>query len=159
MGFCNVLEPHMTPAALPLEGIRILDFTRVLAGPLHRPAGGSGRRGHQDRAAPGRRLPRHWPHAERRKRAVHRDEPQQEKHGARPQIPEAVALVHAMAAQADVVVENFRPGVAERLGIGAAALQGLNLKLVVVSVSGFGQTGPLAHRPAYDIIVQAMSGD
>src|SRR5256885_17217256 len=63
-----------------------------------------------------------------------------------------------MAAQADVVVENFRPGVAERLGIGASQLRALNPRLVYVSVSGFGQTGPLAHRPAYDIIVQAMSG-
>ena len=72
--------------------------------------------------------------------------------------PEAVALVHEMAAQADVVVENFRPGVAERLGIGASQLRALNPRLVYVSVSGFGQTGPLAHRPAYDIIVQAMSG-
>ena len=72
--------------------------------------------------------------------------------------PDAVALVHEMARQADVVVENFRPGVAERLGIGPEKLRGLNPRLVYVSVSGFGQTGPMAHRPAYDIIVQAMSG-
>ena len=57
-----------------------------------------------------------------------------------------------------MVVENFRPGVADRLGIGADKLRSLNPKLVYVSVSGFGQTGPMAHRPAYDIIVQAMSG-
>jgi CoA:oxalate CoA-transferase len=56
------------------------------------------------------------------------------------------------------VIENFRPGVAERLGIGAGALRAINPRLVYVSVSGFGQTGPLAHRPAYDIIIQAMSG-
>jgi CoA:oxalate CoA-transferase len=70
----------------------------------------------------------------------------------------AVELVRELAQQCDVVVENFRPGVAERLGIGYATLAAVNPRLVYVSVSGFGQTGPFAHRPAYDIIVQAMSG-
>ncbi len=72
--------------------------------------------------------------------------------------PEAVALARELALQCDVVVENFRPGVAERLGIGADALMALNPKLVYVSISGFGQSGPLSRRPAYDIVVQAMSG-
>ena len=72
--------------------------------------------------------------------------------------PQAAEIVQELAQKVDVVVENFRPGVAERLGIGPEKLRALNPKLVYVSVSGFGQTGPLAHRPAYDIIVQAMSG-
>ena len=72
--------------------------------------------------------------------------------------PEAIALVLDLAAKCDVVVENFRPGVAERLGFGYEALAARNPRLVYVSVSGFGQTGPYAHRPAYDIILQAMSG-
>lgn len=72
--------------------------------------------------------------------------------------PQAAEIVQQLAQKVDVVVENFRPGVAERLGIGPEKLRSLNPKLVYVSVSGFGQTGPLAHRPAYDIIVQAMSG-
>ena len=72
--------------------------------------------------------------------------------------PQAAEIVQELAQKVDVVVENFRPGVAERLGIGPEKLRALNRKLVYVSVSGFGQTGPLAHRPAYDIIVQAMSG-
>ena len=63
-----------------------------------------------------------------------------------------------LAADADVVVENFRPGVAAKLGIGFEALSIIIPKLIYASISGFGQTGPMALRPAYDIIVQAMSG-
>jgi CoA:oxalate CoA-transferase len=68
----------------------------------------------------------------------------------------AVAL--NLAVDADVVVENFRPGVAAKLGMGYEALSAINPKLIYASISGFGQTGPMAQRPAYDIIVQAMSG-
>ncbi len=64
----------------------------------------------------------------------------------------------ALAGKADVLVENFRPGVAAKLGVGFEALHKLNPKLIYASISGFGQTGPMAHRPAYDIIIQAMSG-
>jgi CoA:oxalate CoA-transferase len=67
-------------------------------------------------------------------------------------------LALKLAADADVVVENFRPGVAAKLGIGYDALKVINPKLIYASISGFGQTGPMAQRPAYDIIVQAMSG-
>jgi CoA:oxalate CoA-transferase len=63
-----------------------------------------------------------------------------------------------LAADADVVVENFRPGVATKLGIGYEAVSAINPKLIYASISGFGQTGTMAQRPAYDIIVQAMSG-
>jgi CoA:oxalate CoA-transferase len=57
-----------------------------------------------------------------------------------------------------VVVENFRPGVADRLGLGAERLRAENPGLVFASISGFGQSGPFAHLPAYDLVVQAMSG-
>jgi CoA:oxalate CoA-transferase len=67
-------------------------------------------------------------------------------------------LFERLLARADVLVENFRPGVMERLGYGAAALGARFPRLVVASVSGFGQTGPLAERPAYDLVVQAMGG-
>ena len=67
-------------------------------------------------------------------------------------------LAQSLSANADVVVENFRPGVAEKLGIGYARLSEINPALVYASVSGFGQTGPESHRPAYDIILQAMCG-
>ncbi len=72
--------------------------------------------------------------------------------------PEAIALIKRLVEQADVVVENFRPGVMQRLGLGAAALREINPKLVYCSVSGYGQTGPAAERAAYAMIVHAASG-
>lgn len=59
---------------------------------------------------------------------------------------------------ADVLVENFRPGVMDRLGLGFDVLKGVNPKLIYCAISGFGATGPLKHKPAYDQIVQGMSG-
>lgn len=72
--------------------------------------------------------------------------------------PAGQALARQIAASCDVVVENFRPGVADKLGLGAARLRADNPALVYCSISGFGQSGPFAHLPAYDIVVQAMSG-
>jgi CoA:oxalate CoA-transferase len=72
--------------------------------------------------------------------------------------PKARRLAQQLAAQSDVVVENFRPGVATRLGLDYATLAALQPRLVYLSISGFGQEGPYAERPAYDLIVQAMSG-
>jgi CoA:oxalate CoA-transferase len=66
--------------------------------------------------------------------------------------------LHRLLATADVFVENMRPGVRDRLGCGDANLKRINPRLVSASISGFGQTGSLSGRPAYDIIVQAMSG-
>ncbi|HWL55170.1 MAG TPA: CoA transferase [Paracoccus sp. (in: a-proteobacteria)] len=72
--------------------------------------------------------------------------------------PADLELAQAIAAKVDVVVENFRPGVAERLGLGAEALRAANPRLVYCSISGFGQQGPFRDLPAYDLVVQAMSG-
>ncbi|WP_396332304.1 CaiB/BaiF CoA transferase family protein [Burkholderia anthina] len=149
----------MTVSRLPLDGIRVIDFSRVLAGPLcsallgdlgadvikiEPPAG-------DDYRAIG-------PFANgesglfgamnRNKRSVVIDM----------KTSEGQALAQSLCAGADVVVENFRPGVADRLGIGYAMLSALNPALVYASVSGFGQTGPESRRPAYDIILQAMCG-
>jgi crotonobetainyl-CoA:carnitine CoA-transferase CaiB-like acyl-CoA transferase len=63
-----------------------------------------------------------------------------------------------LAATADVLVQNFRPGVAERLGIGEAAVRAVAPSIVYVSISGFGERGPYAAKPAYDPVVQALSG-
>lgn len=65
---------------------------------------------------------------------------------------------YALARTADVVVENGRPGVADRLGIGYETLRALNPRLIYASISGFGPGGPWATRPGYDLIAQAMSG-
>ena len=72
--------------------------------------------------------------------------------------PRAKEVVLALAEQSDVVVENFRPGVAARLGLDYAAMAARNPRLVYLSISGFGQTGPHVHWSAYDLIIQAMSG-
>ena len=72
--------------------------------------------------------------------------------------PDAIALIHRLVAETDVVVENFRPGVMERLGLGYEALRKINARLVYCSISGYGQTGPAASRAAYAMIVQAESG-
>ena len=72
--------------------------------------------------------------------------------------PDSLAAVLAMVPKVDVLVENFRPGTMARLGLDWPRLQALNPRLVYCSISGFGQTGPDAHRPAYAQIVQAASG-
>ena len=153
-------DPSAPSELLPvLQGIRILDFTRVLSGPLatallgdlgaevikvESPEGddyraiGPMRAGHSAL----------FTVMNRNKKSLVLDLKQ----------PSAVALAQELAGQVDVVVENFRPGVAERLGLGAAALRARHPRLVYVSISGFGQTGPLSQRPAYDIVLQAMSG-
>jgi formyl-CoA transferase len=72
--------------------------------------------------------------------------------------PEGVEIIRRLARTADVFVQNYRPGVAERLGLGWEALHALNPRLVYCSVSGFGGTGPYAPRGGYDLIAQGMSG-
>jgi crotonobetainyl-CoA:carnitine CoA-transferase CaiB-like acyl-CoA transferase len=72
--------------------------------------------------------------------------------------PEAIALVEELVTDADVVVQNFRPGVAERLGVGYEALRVFNPELIYLSVSGFGDRGPYSHKAAYDNVIQAFSG-
>ena len=147
------------PLTRPLEGLRVLDFTRVLAGPLAtalladlgaevikvEPPQGDDYRAIGPMRNGESAL---FTVMNRNKKSLVLDLKQ----------AQAVALVHELVEQVDVVVENFRPGVAQRLGIGYEQLKARNPKLVYVSVSGFGQTGPYAERPAYDVIVQAMSG-
>lgn len=143
----------------PLSGIRIFDLTRVLAGPfatalmadlgaevikLEPPAGDDYR--HigpfvQDESAL-------FSLTNRGKTSVVIDL----------KTKEGQSLARRIATNCDVVVENFRPGVAARLGLGAEDLRALNPRLVYASISGFGQTGPFTDLPAYDIVVQAMSG-
>jgi len=147
-------------ARRPLADVRVLDFTRVLSGPyatalladlgadvikVEAPSGDDYRHVGPFLADGSSAI---FEAVNRGKRGVVLD-------FARPEDRD-IAL--ALAKEADVVVENFRPGVADRLGIGWEALSALNPRLVLASVSGFGQSGPDAGRPAYDIVVQAMSG-
>jgi CoA:oxalate CoA-transferase len=71
---------------------------------------------------------------------------------------EAIKLVHRLVEEADILVENFRPGVMDRLGLGYKALSEINPRLIYCSISGYGQSGPAAERAAYAMIVHAESG-
>lgn len=148
-----------TPSPHPLHGLRILDFTRVLAGPYCtalmadmgadvikiESAEGDDYR-HIGPFRDGESLL--FQSVNRGKRSVVADL----------KSPADLARIKALVPTADVVIENFRPGVMARLGLGYDALAALNPSLVYVSLSGFGQTGPEAQRPAYDMIAQALSG-
>jgi crotonobetainyl-CoA:carnitine CoA-transferase CaiB-like acyl-CoA transferase len=147
-------------AVRPLDGIRVLDLSRVLAGPLCASMLADLGATVTKIEVPGRGDDsRHFtPHiggessyfmlVNRGKRSMALDL----------KSDEGRALLHRLIADADVLVENFRPGVTARLGIDWESVRTLNPGLVYVSISGFGQTGPLSHRPAYDHIVQAMGG-
>jgi crotonobetainyl-CoA:carnitine CoA-transferase CaiB-like acyl-CoA transferase len=74
------------------------------------------------------------------------------------QKPDGARLAFALARRSDVVIENFLPGVADKLGLGYAALRAVNPGVVYASITGFGQAGPYAKRPGYNTIAQGMSG-
>ena len=142
-----------------LQGIRILDLSRVIAGPycaallgdlgadvikLERPG-----RGDDLRALRGKgEMSASFAAVNRNKRGIAVDL----------QKPEGARLAFDLARRADAVIENFLPGVAERLGLGYAAVRAANPSVVYASVTGFGQTGPLARKPGYNTIAQGMSG-
>ena len=69
-----------------------------------------------------------------------------------------VALAKALAAKCDILIENYRPGVMDRLGLGYETLSALDPRLIYCAISGYGMTGPLRDRPSFDIVLQAMSG-
>jgi crotonobetainyl-CoA:carnitine CoA-transferase CaiB-like acyl-CoA transferase len=75
-----------------------------------------------------------------------------------PKEPPDRERLHALVRTADVYIQNFRPGVAEQLGVGEQQLRALNPRLIYCSISGFGATGPSADRPSYDTVAQAASG-
>jgi formyl-CoA transferase/CoA:oxalate CoA-transferase len=146
----------------PLEGVRVLDLSRVLAGPL---AGGiladlGAEVIKVERPDVGDDL-RYWgpPFADNGVSTyfvtVNRN-----KHGIALDLkdPASVQLVKELAADSDVVIENFKVGEAEKLGMGYAALSEGNPGLIYCSISGFGQVGPWARLPGYDVLMQALSG-
>lgn len=73
-------------------------------------------------------------------------------------LPEDLAVFDALLADADVFIQNFRPGVADKIGVSPSRLQGLNPRLIYASISGFGNEGPDRDRPAFDTVAQAVSG-
>jgi crotonobetainyl-CoA:carnitine CoA-transferase CaiB-like acyl-CoA transferase len=131
-----------------LQGIRVLDLSRVIAGPysaallgdlgadvikVERPGRGDDMRSFRGDG----QMSAAFAAVNRNKRGIAVDLQQ----------PEGARLVFELARRADVVVENFLPGVAERLGLGYPAIRAVNPAVVYASVTGFGQAGPLARKP------------
>ncbi|WP_301109766.1 CoA transferase [Sporosarcina sp.] len=144
----------------PLEGIKVLDFSRVLAGPyctmmladmgaevikIERPELGDDTRhfGPFQNGESG-----YFMFLNRGKKSIEMNLKD----------PDDRESLMELIKDADVIVENFRPGVMESLGLGYEALKEVNEGLIYCSISGFGQYGPLKKRPAYDLVAQAMGG-
>ena len=148
----------------PLEGIRVVDLTRILAGPyctmiladlgadvvkVEQPGGDQARRnGPFFAGRDGRERSTYFTSVNRGKRSIVIDL----------KTPDGKETFLRLVDGADVVTENFRPGTMARLGVDYAALSARNPRLIMASVSGFGQDGPYARRAALDVIVQAMGG-
>lgn len=146
-----------------LAGIRVLDLSRILAAPLatqlladlgaevikvERPGTGDDSRAYGPPFAPGTDTAAFYLSCNRNKRSVTVN------HAS----TEGQEVLRALAARSDVLVENFRTGTLAKYGLDHESLRALNPRLVYLSVTGFGQTGPYADRPGYDGIFQAMSG-
>jgi crotonobetainyl-CoA:carnitine CoA-transferase CaiB-like acyl-CoA transferase len=144
---------------MALEGVRVIDQTQIMAGPfctmlladmgadvikVEPPDGEYTRR--ELPLAPGHSAS--FLAVNRNKRGMTLDLKQ----------PEGVAVLKRLVATADVLVENYRPGVAQRLGVDWETLRASNPRLVYCSISGFGQTGPYAARGGFDLVAQGMSG-
>ena len=152
-------------AARALSGIRILDLSRVLAGPwatqmlgdlgaeiikVEQPGKGDDTRGwgppwHGEGEE---RLSGYYLSCNRNKKSVSIDMSK----------PEGQALIRQMAAQSDVVVENFKQGGLAKYGLDYGSLSAINPRLIYCSITGFGQSGPRAAQPGYDFMIQGMSG-
>jgi crotonobetainyl-CoA:carnitine CoA-transferase CaiB-like acyl-CoA transferase len=144
----------------PLQGIRVLDFTRVLAGPSAslaladlgaevlkvEPPG----TGDETRLFPPFRaqVSHYFLSVNRGKKSIVIDL----------KSAQGVALARDLAARCDILIENYRPGVMDRLGLGYAQLSAANPGLIYCAISGFGMTGPLRDQPSFDIVLQALSG-
>ena len=152
----------------PLAGLRVLEFGQIAAGPyvgmlladlgadvvkVERPDGGDGMRDWPPlMAAEGsddaRRFSGNFASLNRNKRSIAVDLKD----------PGDLERLRALCREADVIVENFRPGVLKRLGLGYEAVAETNPRIVYCSISGYGQVGPYARKGAFDVTVQAISG-
>jgi crotonobetainyl-CoA:carnitine CoA-transferase CaiB-like acyl-CoA transferase len=144
----------------PLSGIRVIDLTRVLAGPFATQSlGDLGAEVLKIEPPGGGDETRHFPPfvdgeshyflgVNRNKKSLVVDLRQEE----------GKEILRRLAADSDILVENYRPGVMDRLGLGYAALSEINPRLIYCAISGFGLTGPLRDKPSFDIVTQALSG-
>ncbi len=144
----------------PLAGLRVIDLTRVLAGPLgaqflgdlgaeilkiEPPGKGDETRGFAPFAGG---ESHYFVGLNRGKRSVVLDL----------RASEGAEILRQLVTTVDVLIENFRPGVMDRLGLGPEVLMGLNPRLIYCAISGFGMTGPLRDKPSFDIVTQALTG-
>ncbi|GAA3989433.1 CaiB/BaiF CoA-transferase family protein [Comamonas faecalis] len=168
MNTSSSTSPTPTPAAGALGHLRVLDLSRVLAGPwctqnladlgadvikIEKPGAGDDTRHwgppfFADDAGQPTQQACYYAACNRNKRSVTVDMA----------TPEGQQIIRDLAAQSDVVVENFKTGGLARYGLDYASLSALNPRLVYCSVTGFGHTGPYAPRAGYDLLIQAMSG-
>lgn len=152
--------PDSAPRRGPLSGLRVLDFSRILSGPYAGMAladmgaevvkiepieGGDETRGFPPFQGP---MSHYYIALNRNKRSL----------ALNLKTARGVEIARELARTSDVVLENFRPGVMERLGLGYEALSAENPRLIYCSVSGFGEGSPLGSMPAFDIVAQALSG-
>ena len=148
-----------TPSALgPLNGVRVVDLSRLVAGTVLtlqladfgaevikiEPPGGEHLRKRQ--GAGGAALPFAMLNANKKSITLNLKS------------EGGLGLLRDLVKQADILVENFAPGVMDKLGLGATALHAINPRLIYASSSGYGKTGPYRDYPAMDLTVQAMSG-
>lgn len=158
----------MTNQKAALSHLKVLDLSRVLAGPwctqmladlgadvikVERPGAGDDTRHWgppflKDADGNDTTQATYFTACNRNKRAITLDMAQ----------PEGQALIRRMAAQSDILVENFKVGGLQHYGLDYESLQAINPRLIYCSVTGFGQTGPYAERAGYDLMIQAMSG-
>ena len=161
------MPPHTAPTATgPLAGVRVIELGQIAAGPfagslfadlgadvvkIERPDGGDGMRqwppltGASDNT-PG--FSENFASVNRNKRSVTFDLKN----------ADDVAQLKQLVAVADIVIENYRPGVLPKLGLGYDDLHAVNKKLIYCSISGYGQTGPYAKKGAFDVTVQGIAG-
>ena len=143
----------------PLEGIRVLDFSIMLAGPYcARLLADVGAEVIKIEPPEGDDMRLRMPLREGQSAYFGQLNAGKKSLALDLKNPEAIALLRRMVAETDIVVENFRPGVMERLGLGYEALCAINPRLIYCSISGYGQSGPDAGRAAYAMIVHAESG-
>lgn len=151
----------MSERDLPLAGIRVLDLSRILAGPwcgqvladlgadvikVEHPGRGDDTRDWGVRVGESNTC--YFNSVNRNKRAIGVDLGQ----------PEGLALVRDLAAKADVLIQNFKTGGADRLGLGYEALRALNPGLIYCSIAGYASDSPEATRPGYDLVIQGEAG-
>ena len=147
----------------PLKGIRVLDLTRVLAGPtctqmlgdlgaevikIERPEAGDDTRGFAPPFWPNTRESAYFLGVNRNKKSLTLDIAK----------PEGQAVIHRLLGHCDILVENFKVGALAKYGLGWEQLKARHPRLIYCSITGFGQTGPYAPRPGYDALIQAMGG-